>query len=229
MPARGAGPCPAKRLFSILLEGVAARQGKLSWTTKVPLLSITNQTSPRLLNRVTLVYAACGLVAWAASLWFLYIASPVVLVGASVGRLSLGIVPAAWIVRRLGWGAGVPVSASFLALPYPVDLAAYLHLELGRWIPNGPTEFLIFIGAVLMASRFVTAWAIARFAYGPAAELLRPLGNLLFVLTAAGVLVVPGPYTAWFLHHVPEPIAFAGYCGIAGYAESERSRIEISP
>jgi hypothetical protein len=193
------------------------------------LLSITDEASPRILNRVTVLFGACGLVAWAASLWWFDTVPPVVLMIASIARLALGIVPAVWIERRLQWGPGVPVYSTFLALPYPVDLAAFLHLELGRWIPPGPTSFLIFLSAVLMASRFVTTWAVAKVAHGRAAELLRPLGNLLFALTAVGVLAVPGPYTAWFLHHVPEPIAFAGYCGIVGYAESDRSRIKTSP
>ncbi len=192
------------------------------------LLSITEEATPPVFNRVTVLFGACGFVAWAACLWFFDTASPVVLIGASIARLSLGIVPAVWIERRMDWGPGVPVYSSFLALPYPVDLAAFLHLELGRFIPNGPTAFLIFISAVLMASRFVTAWAVAKVAHGRAAELLRPLGNLLFVLTAVGVLAVPGPYTAWFLRHVPEPIALAGYCGIVGYSESERGRIKSS-
>lgn len=173
---------------------------------------------PRFWDRTTFLFAASGLFAYLVSLWLFQIPSAVVLVLVNFVRLLPGLALARIFARRLDpWHAGA------LALPYPLELAVWAYSKRLKLLPDslipalsGPTAFLIFVTCIVLASRWATVWALPERVRQREANSLRFLGNLLLVLTAIGVVLVPSPWSLFFLHYVPEPIALIGYCALAG-------------
>ena len=178
------------------------------------------------------LFAAAGLFAYFVSHWLLEIGPGWMLVAVSLGRLVIGVVPAAFLARRMGWTSSGSLWAIAVAAPYPVDLALAGYWQFARAMPEslrvdwiGPTAEMIFVAAVLLSSRWLTQWAVERSAGGQTLELARRLGVVLFALTGAGVLLMGDPARSlWFLSRIAEPVALAGYSAVIGSGPTVVSR-----
>jgi len=169
------------------------------------------------------LFGACGLFAYLVSLGLFEIRSSLVLVLAAIGRLALGLAPAAVLARHFGWSSARFWRTTVLATPYPLELALFVYGQRFRLLPrdmvlalSGSTAFLIFITGVLLVSRWITVQTLPAAVREEQAEAIRRLGGLLLVLTAIGVVLVPVTWSLLFLHSVPEPVALIGYSAIAG-------------
>lgn len=180
-------------------------------------------------NRTTAWFALGGLAAYVSSLWLFETRSVVQVTLVSVIRLLLGIGPAVWLARPWGWRFHARWYWLALATPYPIEGSVLLYAKRFDWLPravvlelSGPTAFLIFVTALVLASRYVTVWAVGKALDQSESAHLRRLGNLLFLLTAAGVVLAPPTLSIRFLKYVAEPTALIGYCALFGHAQSER-------
>lgn len=185
---------------------------------------------PRFWNRTTVLFAACGLFSYLISLWLFETRSAAVVMVVSTVRLMLGVGPAALIARRMGWRPAGPLYSVTVAVPYPIELALLAYAKRFQLLPrnlvlslSGPTALLIFVSAIVLASRWITTWALPASVRDQGAKQLRLLGGLLFLLTAIGVVLAPSAWSLWFLHLVPEPAALIGYCAIVGHAERQET------
>jgi hypothetical protein len=123
-----------------------------------------------------------------------------------------------WVFVR-GWrGLWLAV-----AMPFPVALVEAAYLERSAWLRgewaralSGPTEFLMVVSGVLLASLGWSAWCVAKLRGEVGNEDLRTLGKVVFGLTAGAVLVSYPPLSMAVLHWVAEPAALIGFAACAG-------------
>lgn len=184
---------------------------------------LLDQAQPRpFWNGRTLLFSACGLFAYLVSLWLFELRSAWVLIAVAIGRLALGIGLGTLIARRFEWRtAGSWYSVAF-AVPYPLELALFIYAKRFDVLPrnvllalSGPTSSVIFVTAVVLASRWITVRAMPAGIRDGQAQALRFLGGLLLVVTTIIVVLLPPPWSLLYLHYVPEPIALIGYSAIA--------------
>ena len=190
---------------------------------------LDSQPAPRFWNRKTLWFALGGGGAYLASHWLFEIRSLPVTGVVTLARILIGAWPAAQIARVWGWRFRGSWRSLALAAPYPLDFARLVYFRRLDWLPrslvfqmSGPTTYLIFLAAILLASRYVTDWAIRKAGHSDE-TVRRRLGTLLFLLTAASVVLVPSSLSVWSLKYVVDPVAVIGYCAIVGSSMAKDS------
>lgn len=134
-----------------------------------------------------------------------------------VAMVSLVRLLPVWVLVRGRRGLWLGV-----AMPYPLALVELLYLERSAWLPgdwartlSGPTEFLIVVSGLLLASLGWSSWCVAKSRGEAGNEDLRTLGKVVFGLTAGAILVSYPPWSLAILRWVAQPVALVGLAACA--------------